>query len=508
MRGRTRTIVSILLLGLPLVLILATVSVIAPPPIAMRTQGHALDISGSPLPAGTPIRTFVDGVNYTTGPFPRDSMAVQNGIGSFAILTVGNSKTPANASDTPSVQEGANLGDLVVYAAGDFTSGTGVFQESFVWLPENVTIRDLHLGAVSSTPEPVKIAGIVTLPAQGGNQYAFVCNPTGSPVSLADYYLERDAPGSYHGGSLGLTGVAAPISSVRINLTSPSWLTPTGDALKLVYRNPKGGAATGGGQDIVVDRVEFNATRNGTLSWEPGNTILGDAPAPGPGQILQRDGSCTDTNDPRDFSLALEPGIPASGRPTVAIVLPASGQQVPAATMVTFTWTMSDDVFINAYLHVWANVTIGNETIPLVVDQTGVTSVTWTTRDIVATDVIFRVDVQDPFGAHATAFTTFSLTRQSPIALIAAILIAVVLIVFVVFGYRRARKHEEASPSPPPAKPPAAPPVPPQVAPPIGAVLAGGDKKVCPRCHTAVKVEDVTCFFCGYKFTEENATPP
>ena len=508
MRGRTRTIVSILLLGLPLVLILATVSVIAPPPIAMRTQGHALDISGSPLPAGTPIRTFVDGVNYTTGPFPKDSMAVQNGIGSFAILTVGNSKTPANASDTPSVQEGANLGDLVVYAAGDFTSGTGVFQESFVWLPENVTIRDLHLGAVSSTPEPVKIAGIVTLPAQGGNQYAFVCNPTGSPVSLADYYLERDAPGSYHGGSLGLTGVAAPISSVRINLTSPSWLTPTGDALKLVYRNPKGGAATGGGQDIVVDRVEFNATRNGTLSWEPGNTILGDAPAPGPGQILQRDGSCTDTNDPRDFSLALEPGIPASGRPTVAIVLPASGQQVPAATMVTFTWTMSDDVFINAYLHVWANVTIGNETIPLVVDQTGVTSVTWTTRDIVATDVIFRVDVQDPFGAHATAFTTFSLTRQSPIALIAAILIAVVLIVFVVFGYRRARKHEEASPSPPPAKPPAAPPVPPQVAPPIGAVLAGGDKKVCPRCHTSVKVEDVTCFFCGYKFTEENATPP
>jgi len=431
-------------------------------------------------------------------------MAVQNGIGSFAILTVGNSKTPANASDTPSVQEGANLGDLLVYAAGDFTTATGVFQESFNWSPGNVTIQDLHLGASSSTPEPVKIAGIVTQPAQGGNQYAFVCNPTGSPVSLADYYLERDAPGSYHGGGLSLTGVAGPISSVRVNLTSPSWLTPTGDALKLVYRNPKGGAATAGGQDIAVDRVEFNATHNGTLSWEPGNTILGDAPAPGPGQILQRDGSCTDTNDPRDFTLATESGIPASGRPTVAIVVPASGQQVPAATTVTFTWTMSDDVFVNAYLHVWANVTIGNETIPLVVDQTGVTSVTWTTRDIVATDLVFRVDVQDPFDAHATASTTFSLTRESPIALIAAILIAVVLIVFVIFGYRRALKDEEASPTPPPAAPAA--PLP--IAPPIGAVLAGGDKKVCPRCHTAVKVEDVTCFFCGYKFTEENATPP
>src|SRR2546430_6106246 len=489
MRGRTRTIVSILLLGLSLVLILATVSVIAPPPIAMRTQGHALDQSGSPLPAGTPIRTFVDGVNYTTGPFPRDSMVVQNGIGSFAILTVGNSKTPENASYTPSVQEGANLGDLVVYAAGDFTTATNVFQESFPWFPENLTIRDLHLGAASSTPEPVKIAGIATLPAQGGNQYAFVCNPTGSPVSLADYYLERDAPGSYHGGSLSLTGVAAPISSVRVNLSSPSWLTPTGDALKLVYRNPKDGAATASGQDIVVDRVEFNATRNGTLFWEPGNTILGDAPAPGPGQILQRDASCTDTNHPQDFTIAIEPGTGADGHSTVAITVPSPGQQIPAATVVTFTWTMSDDVFLNVYLHVWANVTIGNETIPLVVDQTGVTSVTWTTRDIVATDLVFRVDVQDPFGAHATSFTTFSLTRQSPIALIAAILIAVVLIVFVIFGYRRARKHEEASPFPPPAKPPAAPAAPLPNAPPIGAVLDGGDNKICTRCLAPVQVQ-------------------
>src|SRR5207245_9648805 len=108
-------------------------------------------------------------------------------------------------------------------------------------------------------------------------------------------------------------------------------------------------------------------------------------------------------------------------------------------TTVTFTWTMSDDVFLNVYLHVWANVTIGNGTIPLVVDQTGVTSVTWTTRDIVATDLVFRVDVQDPFGADTTASTPFSLTRQAPIALIAALLIPLRLIVRVLFGYRRAR---------------------------------------------------------------------
>jgi hypothetical protein len=235
---------------------------------------------------------------------------------------------------------------------------------------------------------------------------------------------------------------------------------------------------------------------------------MGDALAPGPGQILQRDSSCTDTNSAQDFSLAIEPGTPANGSLTVTIVVPTPGQQVPAATAVTFSWTMSDDVFLNDYLHVWANVTIRNETIPLLVDKTAATSVTWTTRDIEASDLVFRVDVQDPFGAHASASQTFALARQSPIALIAAILIAVVLIVFVIFGYRRARKHEEAPPSSPPAKPPTTPLSPPPIAPPIGAVLAGGDKKICPRCHTAVKVADVTCFFCGYKFTEENTTPP
>jgi len=501
MRGRARTIVCLVLFAWLLVVLFGPLAVVAPPPIAMRTQGHALDQSSSPLPLDTSIRTFVDGVDYSNG------SRVQDGAGSFAVLTSGNSKTPANLSDTPSIQEGANLGDQLIYSASDFTAATAVFQESLPWSPEMVAFQDLHLGAPFSTPQPVKIQGIVTLPARGGSQFAFVGNPTGSSVSLSDYYLERDAPGTYHGGSLDLTGVVAPGSSVRVNLSSPSWLTPTGDALKLVYRNPKGGAATAGGRDIVIDRVEFNGTRNGTLYWEPGNTVMGDAPAPGPGQILQRDASFTDTNDPRDFTLALEPGLPANAPPTVAVVVPASGQQVPAATTVTFTWTMSDDVFLPSYLHVWANVTIGNETIPLVVDQTGVTSVSWTTRDIVATDLVFRVDVQDPFGAHASASQPFSLIRQSPIALIAAILIAVVLLVFVIFGFRRARKDKEAPPSPP-ATPLTAPAAPPPIAPPIGAVLAGGDKKICPRCHTAVKVADVTCFFCGYKFTEENTTPP
>jgi len=47
----------------------------------------------------------------------------------------------------------------VLRKGNDGKTAHGVFQESFVWLPENVTIRDLHLGAASSTPEPVKCNG-------------------------------------------------------------------------------------------------------------------------------------------------------------------------------------------------------------------------------------------------------------------------------------------------------------------------------------------------------------
>src|SRR6267378_8312938 len=100
MRGGARVLVCLILFGILLVL-LASLAV-APPPIAMRTQGRALDQSGSPLPSGTPIRTLVDGVDYS------NVSSVRDAIGSFAVLTFGNSKKNANLSDTPAVQEGAN----------------------------------------------------------------------------------------------------------------------------------------------------------------------------------------------------------------------------------------------------------------------------------------------------------------------------------------------------------------------------------------------------------------
>jgi uncharacterized paraquat-inducible protein A len=112
-------------------------------------------------------------------------------------------------------------------------------------------------------------------------------------------------------------------------------------------------------------------------------------------------------------------------------------------------------------------------------------------------DVALRVDVEDPFGGHGSALQTFSLTPQSPVAVIVAALIAIVLVSFLIFALLRSRKRKQSPPPTPPAQPiPPASPLSTEAAPFTQA------KKVCPRCHTAVKAEDQTCFFCGYKFPE------
>src|SRR5207244_3346200 len=140
------------------------------------------------------------------------------------------------------------------------------------WSPGTVRTPDLHVGSTATTPQPLKIEGLVTQPARGGNQFVYLCNPTGGSVSLSAYYLETDAPGTYHGTSLSLSGVLNAASTIRQDLPLPAWLASTGDALKLVYRNPGGVNASAAGRDVVVDRVEFNATRGGTLDWEPADS--------------------------------------------------------------------------------------------------------------------------------------------------------------------------------------------------------------------------------------------
>jgi hypothetical protein len=463
----------------------------APPPIPMTTHGMAFDQSGSPLPIGTPVTTFVDGVVYSS------PAAVSDGAGSFAVQTDGNWLINSTTPEPSPTKHGANVGERVMYAAPEFTASFSVFQETVPWYPDLVVTQDLHLGSLASTPQPLKIQGIVTQPARGGSPYVLLCNPTATSASLSDYFLQRDAPGTYLGANLSLAGTVPGGGIVQENLTSAFGLVPTGDALKLVFRNPGGSGAAAGGADIAVDRVEFNASVGGTLDWQPGSTIMGSAPAPGPGQILERSPSCADTNSPSDLHLAVEPGLPSATPPVVTITAPTANQNVQGGQTFTIRWTMADDVFVNAYLKVWVNVTYKGSTASLVAGTAGVTSVDWSVPDVDAPGSTVTVVAIDPFAAAGNSTTTFSVTPATPYSAYVAILIIVVIAVFILWAYRRA--HREAQPPPSPT-----PPVPavPAAAPPE-AIAAGPPTpgtKVCPQCHTTVQESDQSCFYCGHAF--------
>ncbi len=353
--------------------------------------------------------------------------------------------------------------------------------------------QTLHLGSLASTPQPLKIQGIVTLPARGGPGYVLMCNPTASAASLADYYLQVDAPGTYYGGNETLSGTLAAGGQSAVNLTSALAIVPTGDALKLVFRNPGGAAASAGGRDLVVDRVEFNATVGGTLDWQPGATIMGAAPAPGPGQILERSPSCSDTNSPSDFHLARQPGLPVSTEPVVTVAAPGANQNLPGGQTYTFRWTMTDNVFDSGYLKVWVNVTYLGNSLTLLNGTEGATSVAWSVPDASAPGSVVTVQVVNPFDLRGNATQTFDIAPATPYSVYVAVLVVIVIAVFIYLAFRHARRQEggaPSTPSPPPATqvPPATPPA----APPT--------MKTCPTCGTVVNVADETCFFCGNPF--------
>lgn len=487
-----RLLILIALLGLTLNLVAVTVR--APPPIPMTTQGSAFDAAGIPLPIGTVIRTLIDGVDYS------NDSAVSSAQGAFSVATAGNLVLNATTPEPSPQKVGADLGEPVLYAAGSFTTQVSVFQQVTTWHPDSTVTQDLHLASPAASPEPLRIQGIVTQPAQGGAQYVFVCNPTASSVALADYYLQVDRPGTYFGGNLTLTGSVGADAEARVNLTAAFPLVPTGDSLKLVYRNPGGSGAAAGGSDFVIDRLEFNATANGTLDWQPGNTILGDAPAPGPGQILQRAPFCSAAAAPGAFALGEEPGLPAAAPPSVTITAPSGGQNVQGGQVFTIRWTMTDPVFVPAYLKVWVNVSVRGATTSLVAAGSGATSVDWNVPDASTSNAVVHVSVVNPFGAQGNASATFTVLPATPYSVYIAILVIVVIAACVILAYVYARRRQEPPPgarsAAPPSNPVPATPAPPSAPPPA----AAAGTKVCTKCGTVVQAADETCFFCGNPF--------
>jgi len=332
---RARSVVAVLVvLAVAAVMPLAR----APPLPPYEPFGTASDEAGVPLPIGTALSAFIDGVEYS------NASTVFAADGSYAMSVAGNSFAGA-VSDTPTIKEGGNPGDPVVLVAGDFMASASVFREAGTWQAGTAPRLDLRAAVGAKQPGLLKIQSLVVRPADGGTQYAFVCNPAGGAgLDLSQFYLRKDVPGGYNGPTVALSGLVAAGATSYVDLGSAMFFVSTGDALKLVARNPGGVDAPNAGADVVVDRVEFNATSGGTLTWEPGNTIMTDAPAPGLAQQLRRSPQCADTNSGSDFGVVGEfpPGrlLP----PGVNLQTPDGGEDWTGGSAHEVRYTIADSI--------------------------------------------------------------------------------------------------------------------------------------------------------------------
>jgi len=290
-------------------------------PEPYELNGVAKLDTGVVLDDGSPIRSFVDGVDYSnkTSVFSRPG----NTDGYFDIDTYGNHRTNATDPGTPWIKEGADDNEPIMYTWGDFSNNTQiggpaqpwlqakVFQETHDWqtgLPPQA--GDLNLAPDAQQPIPLKIYSLTTNSTiTPFTDYAWVCNPTNQNVDASQFYLQKDILGDSLGPQVQLpAGTIAPYERYFVDTADLNFFNEAGDNLKLVWKNTPGPSAAFGGNDIVVDRVEFNKTpAGGALSWEPGNTIMINEPWPDRGFQINRSTTYHDTNSvQQDFFTAIE----------------------------------------------------------------------------------------------------------------------------------------------------------------------------------------------------------
>ncbi|HEV8594501.1 MAG TPA: hypothetical protein VGR51_03130, partial [Thermoplasmata archaeon] len=329
-------ILSVIGLAIALVGSVFAFLVAAAPPQPYNLYGIATQSGGPAVVLGTRITAFIDGVDYSNG------TSVYDASGHYDVDTFGNWVTQFGQDNTLEVKEGGDIGDEIMYVAGDFTSSAQVFTTKKLWTPGDVVSQDIQLAPAGNQPALLKIARIVTRPADLDRQYLYLCNPTSSPVDTVSYYLQKDTPGSYNGPTHLLSGIIFPGALQYVNLTGALDLVTTGDNIRLVWDNA--GPAFSA-TDIIIDRVEFNQTGGaGTLFWQSGNTLMTDAPAPGLGQEIRRSLACGDTNsNALDFTFGGETGRPGTNTaPTLTLSVPDGGQVWTGNTVHAIQWAMSD----------------------------------------------------------------------------------------------------------------------------------------------------------------------
>lgn len=333
-------------------------------PVPHNAYGHALDMQGVIFPPGELITAWIDGVMYGWNTTFNDMMDPDptNRTGKYDIDTSGNQVTIPSDPDTPWIKEGGNHGvDDIMYVWGDMTDfGTApgyplsaIFEQNATWRTFESEYMNLTVALVQPPALP-KINNITTMPGDFGTQYLYIYGPPRTPMN--GFYLEKN-DGQIHGGArIDLSGETSGAGYLYVDLGSPDYLNVTGDELKLVWESPGGTGAPFAGRDVVVDRIEFNATSDGTHYGEPDNTIMPDAMAPYWGYEIHRyplPGS--DTNDcAYDFVMDIETGrgmelppIADAGDNKVAfmwevVTFNGSGSYDPDGFIVDYLWDFDD----------------------------------------------------------------------------------------------------------------------------------------------------------------------
>lgn len=339
-------------------------TVMAAIPIPHNMYGHPYDETGVKMPVNELITSWVDGVEYGRNL----TFSAVSDIW-YDIDTAGNWMLDPVTPETPWEREGADLNDPIMYVWGDMTNikldpegdlllNYGVFNETDLWMT-NVTVNsDLHLPFIYDQPPLFpKISMIIPAPTDGWGDYVLIY--TEDPfVDMSAFYLEKN-DGTLVGPSEPLSGVSNTTAYFYANLTTLD-LNACGDELKLVWTNP--GPAFGG-NDIVVDRVEWNATTGGVHGPEPDNTIMTDASAPAcgtPDFALRRQGVFPvfdqDTNDnAADFVVDTPWPRPIIGAPVMTWISPTGGERWTGGMDHEIIFNTIDANYLNNIIDFWVN---------------------------------------------------------------------------------------------------------------------------------------------------------
>src|SRR2546426_9406216 len=139
-----RLALAVVIAGILLVPLLPTAR--APPLVPYEAWGLATNAAGSSIGLNQPIRTFIDGVDYS------NATATYRADGSYQTQIVGNWYIGAS-SETPMIKEGGDPNDPVMFAHNDLTSSGLVFRQQAPWV--SAGFQNLNLMEAVATKQPV-----------------------------------------------------------------------------------------------------------------------------------------------------------------------------------------------------------------------------------------------------------------------------------------------------------------------------------------------------------------